>query len=68
VQEFAVDPNWETADVDISNNYYPRRMIESRIEAFKSQRGRDHISRDLMQDAKTELKTDSKKTDVEGEL
>lgn len=68
VQEFAVDPNWETADVDISNNYYPRRMIESRIEAFKSQRNRDHISRDLMQEAKTELKTDSKKADAEGGL
>lgn len=69
VQEFAVDPNWETADVDISNNYYPRRMIESRIEAFKSQRSRDHISRDLMQDAKTEIKgvDKDKKVDPAGE-
>lgn len=67
VQEFAVDPNWETADVDISNNYYPRRMIESRIEAFKFQRSRDHVSRDLMQDAKTKLKTDRKTDEEEGE-
>ena len=59
VQEFAVDPNWETADADISNNYYPRRMIRSRLEAFKWQRSKDHISRDLMQDAKAKLKSES---------
>jgi len=57
VVSFAVDPNWETADVDISNNYYPRKIIESRIEAFKSERGTDHISRDLMQEAKSKLKS-----------
>lgn len=57
VVEFAVDPNWETADVDIENNVYPRRIMPSRIEAFKRQRGRDHISRDIMQDAKTKLKS-----------
>ncbi|MDT7526612.1 MULTISPECIES: M1 family metallopeptidase [Idiomarinaceae] len=57
VLEFAVDPNWETADVDIENNYYPRKIIPSRIEAFKATRGQDHISRDIMQDAKTKLKT-----------
>ncbi|CUA88624.1 M1 family metallopeptidase [Pseudidiomarina woesei] len=57
VVEFAVDPNWETADVDIENNYYPRRIMPSRIEAFKYNRSTDHISRDLMQDAKTKLKS-----------
>lgn len=59
VVSFAVDPNWETADVDIANNYYPRRFIESRIEAFKATRGTDHISRDLMQEAKTKLKSEA---------
>ena len=58
VSEFAVDPNWETADVDIENNFYPRRIMPSRIEAFKWQRTHDHVSRDLMQDAKTKLKSD----------
>lgn len=58
VVSFAVDPNWETADVNIENNYYPRKIIESRIEAFKSERGTDHISRDLMQEAKTKLKSE----------
>jgi len=67
VREFAVDPNWETADVDIENNYYPRRIMKSRIEAFKWQRSTDHVSRDLMQDAKTKLKSDEKKSDEESE-
>lgn len=57
VVSFAVDPNWETADVAIDNNYYPRQIIPSRIEAFKAERGKDHVSRDLMQDAKTELES-----------
>lgn len=57
VVSFAVDPNWETADVDIANNYYPRKIIQSRIEAYKSERGTDHIRRDLMQEAKTKLKS-----------
>ncbi|WP_258807844.1 M1 family metallopeptidase [Pseudidiomarina sp. CB1] len=63
VVSFAVDPNWETADVNIENNFYPRKIIESRIEAFKSERGTDHISRDLMQEAKSKLKADESDND-----
>jgi hypothetical protein len=33
VTSIIVDPKWETADVDIENNYYPRRIIPSRIES-----------------------------------
>lgn len=53
-----VDPLQETADVDIENNYYPRRIIPSRIESFKSQGGGSLVGRDIMQDIKTELNTD----------
>ena len=53
-----VDPLQETADVDIENNYYPRRIIPSRIESFKSQGGGSLVGRDIMQDIKTELDTD----------
>ena len=31
-----VDPGWETADVDVENNYYPRQIIPSRVEAYKA--------------------------------
>ncbi|MEM9690072.1 MAG: M1 family metallopeptidase [Pseudomonadota bacterium] len=53
-----VDPNWETADVDVDNNHYPRRIVPSRIEAFKVPKSKAMESRDIMQDSKTELKTD----------
>jgi len=52
-----VDPMQETADVDIENNYYPRRIIPSRIESFKSENGGGLVGRDIMQDIKTELKS-----------
>ena len=55
-----VDPRWETADVDIENNHYPRRIIPSRIEAYKSKPRSGKVNRDIMQDIKTELKSEEK--------
>ena len=55
-----VDPRWETADVDVENNHYPRRIIPSRIEAFKAKPRKGNVNRDIMQDIKTELKTEDK--------
>jgi predicted secreted protein len=52
-----VDPLWETADVDIENNHYPRRIIPSRIEAYKADSSTSGVRRDLMQDSKTKLKS-----------
>ncbi len=54
--QVVVDPNWETADTDVENNHYPRRIIPSRIEAFKAPGSSSPIARDLIQDSKTELK------------
>jgi hypothetical protein len=54
----SVDPRWETADVDVSNNDYPRKIIPSRIEAYKAKKSTKKVSRDIMQDIKTELKGD----------
>jgi hypothetical protein len=55
-----VDPTWETADVDNENNIYPRRIIPSRVEAYKSKRssGKNSTRRDIMHDITTKLKTD----------
>lgn len=58
VKEVVLDPHWETADVDIENNYYPRRLIPSRIESFKSEGRSGFRARDLMQESKSELKSD----------
>ncbi len=58
-----IDPNWETADTDVENNHYPRRIIPSRIEAFKApdREGMEH--RDIMQDIKTALETVDEKNE-----
>ena len=53
----SIDPHWETADVDVHNNHYPRKIIPSRIEAYKTKDSTKKVSRDIMQDIKTELKT-----------
>ena len=54
----SIDPRWETADVNVHNNHYPRKIIPSRIEAYKKKKSTKKVSRDIMQDIKTELKTE----------
>ncbi|NHZ78845.1 aminopeptidase [Massilia sp. CCM 8695] len=46
------DPYWETADTDVSNNAWPRKIMPSRLELFKTDRTKD----DLMKDFNTPLK------------
>ncbi|MCV2885873.1 M1 family metallopeptidase [Aestuariibacter sp. AA17] len=53
-----VDPHWETADVDVENNHYPRQIIPSRIEVFKQKKKSGKVHRDIMHDMKTKLKSD----------
>ena len=53
-----VDPRWETADVDTQNNHYPRQIIKSRIESYKSKPRSGKVYRDIMHDSTTELKTE----------
>ncbi|MES2298011.1 MAG: M1 family metallopeptidase [Pseudomonadota bacterium] len=48
------DPYWETADVDQSNNSWPRKITASRLELFKMDRTPKD---DLMLDMKTPLKS-----------
>lgn len=63
LKQVVVDPRWETADTDIENNYYPRRIIPSRIEMFKNPDSTSLDSRDLMKDSKTKLKKGDDKDD-----
>jgi aminopeptidase N len=59
IAQIEVDPRWETADVDIENNYFPRKIIPSRLEIYKSKKREGREYRDLMQDAKAKLKEPS---------
>lgn len=63
LKEVVVDPHWETADADIENNHYPRRIIPSRVEMFKTKKRKGKVNRDIMQDIKTEIKTEDDKKD-----
>ena len=58
ITAIVVDPLQETADTDIENNYYPRRIIPSRIDSYKSPEGTDLDDRDIMHNVKTEAKED----------
>ena len=51
-----VDPGWETGDVNVDNNHYPREIIPSRIEAYKNEESKNPINRDIMRDSKEEKK------------
>ncbi|MFL6710921.1 MAG: M1 family metallopeptidase [Massilia sp.] len=57
------DPFWETADTDLSNNSWPRKIQPSRVELFKSERG----GNDLMKDFNTKLKSKDAKADDQKE-
>jgi hypothetical protein len=39
IKQVVLDPNLETADIDIENNYFPRKALPSKFEIFKQQRG-----------------------------
>jgi len=38
LESVVVDPHWETADTNVNNNHFPRKIMPSRIEAFKSKK------------------------------
>jgi len=61
IKEIVLDPYWETADVDINNNYWPQRVVESRLELYKRKK-----SVDMMKEFNKKLTTDDedKKEDV----
>ena len=61
LQSIEVDPRWETADVDVNNNHFPRKILPSRIESFKTKQKAKPEYRDIMFNSTIELKEDDKK-------
>ena len=57
------DPYWETADVDVSNNAWPRKVTPSRLELYKTERDKEN----LMRDFNTPLKGKSGKAGAEAD-
>jgi hypothetical protein len=54
------DPYWETADIDTSNNAWPRKPAQSRLELFKSQREQSDMMKDYQEKLKTKDSKDAK--------
>jgi hypothetical protein len=54
------DPYWETADIDTSDNAWPRKPVQSRLELFKTQRPQDDMMKDYQDKLKTKDAKDSK--------
>ncbi|MDP7592454.1 MAG: M1 family aminopeptidase [Litorilituus sp.] len=50
ITALAIDSKWETADVDVNNNYWPARPIKSRFELYK------YKKKDMMRDFNKKLK------------
>lgn len=50
ITEIALDANWQTADVNVNNNYWPARPIQSRFELYKAKK------KDMMRDYNEQLK------------
>ncbi|AKU24068.1 M1 family metallopeptidase [Massilia sp. NR 4-1] len=55
------DPYWETADIDNSNNSWPRKVTPSRLELYKMEQGRDNLMKDFATPLKTKEPEDEKK-------
>ena len=45
IKSITLDPHRETADADLENNYWPRRPVRTRLELFKSRRGKSLMER-----------------------
>ena len=56
-----MDSKWETADVDVNNNYWPARPIKSRFELYKDKK--DDMMRDYNEKLKSADEEDKENTD-----
>ncbi len=45
IATLTLDPHLETADVDLENNYFPRRPVQSRFQLFKMKNGKNEMQR-----------------------
>ena len=52
LQSIEFDPDHQTADVDVADNSFPRKLVKSRLELYKW----PNDTRDLMKDMMVELK------------
>lgn len=52
IKQLTLDPHLETADVDLSNNYFPPKIVKSRFKLFKESKGGGKNEMQRARDAK----------------
>jgi hypothetical protein len=62
ITKIVLDPQLETADVDLSNNHFPPQIVKSRFELFKQSRQKND-----MQKAQTEMEGESEDEESDDE-
>lgn len=65
IKSLTLDPHLETADADLTNNYFPPRPVKSRFELFKEKRERPNPMRIEMLERKQGNGTDDPKKPAE---
>ena len=61
ITALAIDKNWETADVDVNNNYWPAQPIKSRFKLYKRKK------KDMMRDYNKKLKSTDEEENTQDE-
>lgn len=49
IKSIALDPHLETADVELENNFFPRRPVKSRFQLFKEEKKKQNPMQELEQ-------------------
>lgn len=52
IKSIVMDPHLQTADADLENNYFPRRIVKSRFQLFKEQRMPNDMQRALQESSR----------------
>lgn len=63
LKQAVIDPLWETADADVSNNAFPRKIDEQRFEVREGEDGPNRMKDDDLVVTPDSLKTQPKKAD-----
>ena len=45
IKRLTLDPHLETADVNLENNYFPRRIVKSRFQLFKEKKKKNEMQK-----------------------
>jgi len=69
IKSIVVDPRLETADCDLDNNYFPRRISKSRFQLFKAEKEKNPMrtaAENEAEEAKEKSKSKKSKNDQQG--